>query len=59
MGQVVGAELCERLEWNPQAGPAARAIVPILEHEAAPMRFSNLPAQHETDAGSAGFRGEE
>ena len=57
--EVVGAQLRESLQGHPKARAAALAIVTVLEQQAAAVRFGDLPAEHETNAGTAGFRREE
>ena len=59
MREVLRAQLREGLQGDAKAGAASLAIVSILEEEAAAMRFRDLAAQHETNAGAAGLRGEE
>src|SRR5262245_23797220 len=38
---------------------AVLAISAVLQSESAAVRFGDLPAQHQSDAGAAGFGGEE
>src|SRR5258706_11494137 len=57
--KVLGAELRESLKGHTKAGATPLAIVAVFQKEAAAVRFRDLSAQYETNAGTARFRGEE